>query len=772
MATITVTTTADNGDGSLRQAISKAKERDTIKFAPSLANKTIGLNKAINFGKSLTIDGSDAPNLTLSGSKKTNILWFGVEGKNLTVRNLTFADSYFDKVAGGAIWAKDNSNVRVENSVFKNNVSDGAALHAQQGSNLTVINSTFDNNDGAKISDKSYSAGAISLFAYGRLTVKRSKFTNNKGFGGGAVRVTGSDAIIDDSEFLNNDSTPGANKGIVPVPGGGGALYLDGASIPKEPRFYKGPLKRDTEGGIVKITNSKFDGNRGAGEGGAIMFYGYNQDRFVMRNSEIINNEVIKNSKGKADGGGLWLMGDIDIKNTTIANNKSAKDGGGLWYWGERPANITNTTISGNKAKDNGGAIYNNLWASKTVLTSTTIKNNSAGKEAGAIYSKNNEKVTAIAARNSIFDNNTAGNKQQVNRRLIDYGNNLQSPNSGDPVTANVSLAPPKLGNLKRVDGDLVHPLKPGSPAIDAGTPKWLSAKDQRGMSRQDGNYDGKVTPDIGAYEVSATPKPQSSLLQNASNSGKNKNLKQVVLADNSETPQDFERASDLKVVKAQNEEKLSPNVSSDSNVLSKKITDKTLTKSGTFSPNSKNSSNPVTADTSKTENSQQLTFSNESTLVPNFGVNPKVELLDLRSAEADSLMQTEFFVNRAAAYDNTFGFYGIDDESGRIGNLSPEDPGYAKAAVKQRIDLSNGLPGGELIAPFLISDATAEEFLEQNPNNNSQKTNVAYFAFSGANPDKKDHIRLLKDNKIGFEDLYGLGDRSFNDLTVQVKFS
>ncbi|MGD1875821.1 MAG: right-handed parallel beta-helix repeat-containing protein [Mastigocoleus sp.] len=735
MAIITVTSKADSGSGSLRQAINQAKEGDTIKFSSSLANQTISLDKSIGIPKSLTIDGGDAPNLTLSGSNKTNIFWFGVEGKDLTVKNLTFADSYFDKASGGAIWAKDNSNVRIENSVFKDNVSDGAAVHAQQGSNITVIDSEFDSNDGATISDKSYSAGAISLFAYGELTIKGSTFTNNQSLSGGAVRVTGSDVTIEDSVFLNNDSTAGANKGFVDVPGGGGALYLDGASIPADPRYYQGPLQGETEGGAVKITNSRFEGNRAAGEGGAIMFYGYDQDRIVIENSEIINNEVIENKQGKADGGGLWLMGDIDIKDTTIANNQSANDGGGLWYWGEEPANIEDTTISGNKAANDGGGIYNRLWASETNLTDVTIKNNSAGEEAGAIYIHNNEKVTTIAAKNSVFDKNTSGDKQQVNRELIDKGNNYQSPNSGDPVTADVTFGIPKNAS-------------------------------------------------------SAEPKPQSALLNDSANSEENKDLKEVVLADNSDILQDSKKGSTGQVIEEQNKSandkisdsdvapKIITNQDSDKNPLPIQNSDVSQNSDGKVIEKQNESTNDNISDSDvapkiiTNQDSQQLTQNNELPLTADFGVNPNVEILDLRDVQSDSLIQAEFIVNRAAAYDNTFGFYTIDDESGRIDGLSPSDSGYAEAAIKQSIDLSKGIPGGELIAPFLISDGTAQEFLSENPNNFSQDTKVAYFAFLGANPDKKDHIKLLEQNTIGFEDLYGLGDRSFDDLTVEVKFS
>ena len=403
MSIITVTNNADSGSGSLKNAINTAQSGDTIKFDASLANQTITLNNFIGIRKSLTIDGVDAPGLTISGGEQTNILRLAQENESLTVRNLTLADSYYDATAGGAIWAAENSTVNIENTNFINNVSDGAALHGQAGSTITVTNSTFDNNDGATISDQAYSTGAISLFAHGSLTIKDSVFTNNQGYGGGALRVTSSDLIIEDSVFTGNDSTAGADKGFVDIPGGGGAIYLDAASVPNDPRFYQGELQRETEGGVFIVRNSRFENNRGAGQGGAIMAWGYNQDQIIIQDSEIINNEVIKNQSGMAQGGGLWLMGFGEIENTVIANNKSADLGGGLYVWGEVPAKISNSDFSGNEAM-NGGAIYNGLWDAQIDINNTNFDDNSATNEAGVLYSKN---VIPISWQNSQFTNNT-----------------------------------------------------------------------------------------------------------------------------------------------------------------------------------------------------------------------------------------------------------------------------------------------------------------------------------------------------------------------------
>lgn len=405
MAIITVTNNSNQGIGSLRNAISVAQSGDTIKFHSSLNNQTITLDNFIGINKSITIDGSSNPGLTISGGNKTNILRLATENKSLTVRNLTLADSYYTGGIGGAIWAEKNSTVNIENVKFLDNVSQGAALHGQEGTNMTVINSTFDGNDGTNQSNKPFSAGAISLFGLGSLTVSDSTFTKNKGLNGGAIRVTSSDLIVEDSTFIGNDSSSGANKSFMYIPGGGGAIYLDAASVPNDPRFYQGGLSGETEGGIFRVSNSKFENNRAAGEGGAILAYGYNQDKIIIENSEIINNQVITNNKNSALGGGLRLSGFVEIKKTTIANNKSADKGGGIYIQGEVPAQISDSSFMNNKAV-RGGAIYSGLWGSKLEVDNTKFDSNSASKEGGVLYRQNPDVLVSL--QNSQFINNTA----------------------------------------------------------------------------------------------------------------------------------------------------------------------------------------------------------------------------------------------------------------------------------------------------------------------------------------------------------------------------
>ena len=416
MAVITVTNNSDQGSGSLRQAVLDAQSGDTIKFDPSLSNQTITLSSGLWLNKSLNFDGADAPNLTISGGNETNILWMGGvdEELKLSVKNLNLADSYYEAEAGGAIYAQENSTVEIDNVNFTGNVSDGAAVHAQQGSTITVNNSDFTDNDGASISDKEYSTGAISLFAFGELRVTDSNFDGNKGFNGGAIHVTSSDLYVENSTFTNNDSTPGKDR-INYIPGAGGAIYADAATVPNDEKFYgllpEHELEGEAEGGVISINNSHFEGNKASGQGGALALWGYSQDQVIVTNNTIVDNEVIKNKDNMAEGGGVWLMGYGTVDNNTIANNTSEDLGGGLFIWGEVPTTVSNTTFSGNEAAK-GGAIYSDIWDTQLNIDNVNFDNNSASDEGAVLYTN---QIRPVYIENSQISNNSEADIANIN---------------------------------------------------------------------------------------------------------------------------------------------------------------------------------------------------------------------------------------------------------------------------------------------------------------------------------------------------------------------
>jgi hypothetical protein len=157
---------------------------------------------------------------------------------------------------------------------------------------------------------------------------------------------------------------------------------------------------------------------------------------------------------------------------------------------------------------------------------------------------------------------------------------------------------------------------------------------------------------------------------------------------------------------------------------------------------------------------------------------------LDLSDAiYAGKTLKADIVTKSDAGYNNSIGFYAVEDAIGTIktaaGTFKPSDASYALEAIKSAV-LSAGktdsksnqdLVGGKIYAPVVVAQGTLADFVSKNVNNSSTDPNAihAYFNYIGANPDKLDHFRLLGNNTFGVEDLYGGGDRDFNDVVVSI---
>ena len=363
MSTITVTTAADNGNGSLRSAIAIAKSGDTIQFNKDLAGKTIALTSGqLTLNKDLTIDGSDASGLTISGNKASRV--FLLEQKHkAALKNITIANGK-TLGAGGGIDTGHESTLLLENVKVNNNVSElGGGLRVGHLAKATIINSSFVGNDGT-LTDKhkGFSGGAIAQNeSRAQIIIKGSRFENNVGSIGGAIYSFSSVTFtVEDSVFRKN----------VAKNGSGGAIFTDGVSS-------KGYAPGFADDGKIIIRGSRFEDNKAKKEGGALFLWGYTQsqgykdDRAIIENTVISGNVVEANSKGESKGGGLWAKIGLDIRGVTFANNTATQQGGGLWVESSLPADIVNSTFSGNQVlQDAGGAMFLNNRSNR--LTSQT----------------------------------------------------------------------------------------------------------------------------------------------------------------------------------------------------------------------------------------------------------------------------------------------------------------------------------------------------------------------------------------------------------------
>jgi parallel beta-helix repeat protein len=139
---------------------------------------------------------------------------------------------------------------------------------------------------------------------------------------------------------------------------------------------------------------------------------------------------------------------------------------------------------------------------------------------------------------------------------------------------------------------------------------------------------------------------------------------------------------------------------------------------------------------------------------------------------------------SRDTSHNNLVGYYQVNDLKGSIvldgRTLLPGQVGYAQAAVRLAIQdslaVGTNQSRGSYYAPILIANGDFQSFLARNPNNNplfgfasTGQRPIAYFAFVNANPDRLTHIRSIGERKIAFEDSFGLNNRDFNDVVLQL---
>ncbi|KAB8317723.1 hemolysin [Tolypothrix campylonemoides VB511288] len=467
MATITVSSAADNGAGSLRNAIAQAQSGDTIQFGSNLAGQTITLNSGqLTVNKNLTIDGSGAAGLTISGNNASRIFDVTTPGSSFTLRNLTLANGKasgdWENGAGGAVRVVSGdklTTLNVENSKFLNNSASGAGGGAIWGgfnTANTITGSVFEGND-STAGKSERGGGAIAVNTNSSLTVKNSDFTNNKGTNGGAINTVLSKLTVEDSTFRNNDSTAGGPVGPHTI-GYGGAIYTDGANA-SGPNYDYGPI-----GGTITIRNSEFESNKAAGQGGGLFLYAYSPDKVIVENSKIAKNQVIEDSRGDSLGGGLRIgNAEFNVNNTTFTDNRSLQQGGGLWIGEEAPGTISKSTFTGNRAESTdgktglGGAISFANYSNPVTIDGTTVADNYAGFQGGGISGGG----SFTTVKDSTFTNNVGGNgwniKNQVTDQLKDGGGNTQWPskNPNDPsdlnVTASINIAEPKGSSSQNI---------------------------------------------------------------------------------------------------------------------------------------------------------------------------------------------------------------------------------------------------------------------------------------------------------------------------------
>lgn len=390
---------------------------------------------------------------------------------------------------GGGMSSKYYCHTILHNVYFIENIASGYggglnAVNTNPGDNsLTLNNVTFSNNTALR------GGGMFNRDSF--ITMSNVTFNSNAAGQGGGYTDYGGHNMLTDVVFNGNSS--GTVGGGIYDFGKGGGFYSSGteSNILNQVVFMGNSAIGDGGGmyiessGFTSLTNVTFTSNSAASGGGM----GSSPSAAILTNVTFENNSA-------TNGGGMYNANNFGqsffptLTNVTFSANTASNYGGGMYNL--HNCSLTNVTFSTNSSYK-GGGIYNT--GSNPTLNNLTLSSNSASLSGGGIY-------------------NNSGNPTVTNS--IVWGN---SPNQifGAPTVTYSIVEGGFIGDGNINADPLLNPLSSnggfvqtqavtdGSPAIDEGDLAHCPEFDARSFARPtDGDEDGIVGCDMGAYEISS----------------------------------------------------------------------------------------------------------------------------------------------------------------------------------------------------------------------------------------------------------------------------
>jgi len=317
---LVVTSAADSGPGSLREAIELANQNafvaDTITFdTVAMGTNLIQLTSNTELLVTDAVTISAGSPVTIDGLVQSRIMTVDGPGSiAVTLSGLIFVNGFVEDGPGGAV-AFANEALTLVNCTFVNNATgDGNTIQGGAGGavggfgfftgSLLVDGCTFDGNQTGAGSPFNR-GGAISTGGFVSnydVVIRNSTFVNNKSLinSGGALSFNGGSLLVENSTFSNN--TAGTGGGAI---AGGGYMNAGG----------------------MTIRNTTISGNKSFSSGGGLFL------SFLSVDANLVNCTVVDNvnadPNGQFAGGGIaWegvFGGVLNLTNTVVARNVSIK---------------------------------------------------------------------------------------------------------------------------------------------------------------------------------------------------------------------------------------------------------------------------------------------------------------------------------------------------------------------------------------------------------------------------------------------------------------
>ncbi len=337
---------------------------------------------------------------------------------------------------------------------------------------------------------------------------------------GGGIRNAGS-LTITDATLTGNRVLQGAGGGI----DNSGTLVIESTQFHQNTATEAGAISNNASAMLTisgsLLTENRAVGNTGSETGGAIVNVGQLQidDTILRGNTASLGGAVFNfgtitvsdstfDGNQAQDGGAIYnfagTSNNVTINSSLFVSNGAAKSGGAIYLAATGSVRLINSTFSKNTANQDGGAIANT--AGSLSLLNTTLADNRALAQGGAIFNSASADVT-----NTLIARNAAPLNANISGAYTSLGNNLigvlgAATGFSDGINGDlVGVVDVKMVTELEDNGGptLTYWLLPGSPAIDAANTSLAPNVDQRGGVRpQDGDANGSVEADIGAFEL------------------------------------------------------------------------------------------------------------------------------------------------------------------------------------------------------------------------------------------------------------------------------
>lgn len=318
-APIPVTNTADDGPGSLRQAIVIAAAGDVITFDPSVSGAITLTTGELVINKDLTITGPGADVLAVSGNAASRVVSI-TAGVSVTVTGLMLRDGFTGGQDGAGIY--NAGNLALFDSVVQGNIAPLVSPGSGTGGGIRTIGSLRLVN--AKVISNTANGGG-GIYNTGALVIVNSVVAGNSGgIGSGSGILNTGMLSVTSSSIRGNLAIDGVGGGVANT----GIATVTASLIADNNNEDAGGVSNE---GALWILNSTISGNRAAGglrlgatRGGALAQTGSGSGVFsVIESSTIVSNTAVSNTFDT--GVGLLIAGgSLTVGNNIVAFNNGA----------------------------------------------------------------------------------------------------------------------------------------------------------------------------------------------------------------------------------------------------------------------------------------------------------------------------------------------------------------------------------------------------------------------------------------------------------------